>query len=449
MSYYYKKLKLIHKIILFLIILYIPQQVHSISYLIHAFNSYTDPTIRKMELIGQISSKTKRSSKLRRKLLNYDSRETMITVKLFKKEGLKLGDVIYIIAKDPDHRKYKNGLIVAKGKVFSIFKTEFQGWMLKASGNFAMVKKSQFIAIVKNDIGRRKALFAFKKAERYFYLKQYSKAYAFYRKALKYQDQNPEIFFSLARLKLSQGLYQEAQIYIKKAWKFLYRFEDVNNVLRLPGVYLKLMTTNIKLQKTKNSELKFIIQLIDDSREYFKKLSWFQTSIDKNVFNMIRKKGLPDTEFQFQLALLYEKMYNIIKNKSPSKILRYLNKKERTVFLAMIPLPYMKEKKVFPKKSWDEAFIKAAIYHYQLAHELNSLDVRSAYKLSLLSYEKSKISISRQDKEAYILLTKKYIQDFLRVKTGYLKMSRKERTQIYRMKRRIKQIQRERLYLGD
>ena len=89
------------KKILFILplLILVSSQLHSISYQILAFRSYGDPNPKKMLLIGKVTGKGQSLSTQRRRILDYDTRELVLTAKLNEEDGLRVGDKIFIIQK--------------------------------------------------------------------------------------------------------------------------------------------------------------------------------------------------------------------------------------------------------------------------------------------------------------------------------------------------------------
>ncbi|MDH5717302.1 MAG: hypothetical protein OEZ22_06655 [Spirochaetia bacterium] len=410
-------------IIIFLIFSFYTLDLFGISYPIHAFKSYSDPTIESMEIIGQVTYKSHRMSESRQRLLDYDTREMILTARLYESESLRLGDTVYIIKKEPDHRKYKNGYIMGEAQIYSIFKTEFQGWMMKASGNLSMVKNGYFIA--RKSLGniRNEAWVLYKEGETLEALNDEAGAFVKYRESLNKDPERPETYIRLAILGEKQERVIQAKEYIQKAWNLLSKFKDANDVLRLPGLYLK-WNENEESVKSDKELLKHKLKLLSEIRYYKTKLEWFRESFDIEILSMLEKKGIPDRMFQYHFAKLMEDIYHILNNNNLNKVLTWLSKEERDILYEPIYMPYRDEKYSYPKTSWDEAFFDASLYHYQIAHELDMLNTLSAYNIVLLCHEKIRRRPPRIKKEGYQTLLSHYADEFLRVPSEASKMAR-------------------------
>ena len=398
-----------------------------VTYALHAFEDYGSTRMKKMELIGVITSKGHEvAAKSRRKMLDYDTREMILSAKLYEHSGVRIGDEVFIIQKDPDHNRYKNGLIVGRGEIVSIFQTEFQGWMVKASGNLSMVKRGHYIARLDFGTQRALAMEYSSKGDRYFSLKDYSKAYYWYKKSLDLDSQRPETYIKLSKLMHVQGMGRKAFVYIKEAWDLNSKIADPNAYLELPGLYLPAVMQDVERKIAAGEirgevdayRLRKYLKMLDEIRHYKKQIVWIKPYLSPSVLRMLEKKGIPHAEFQFQYGALLENIYHILSGKSKysyTTVLEWLSREERAILLSELVLPYRKVQFENPQKSWDDAYFKTAMYHFELAHELNSLDTRSAYRIVILAEQKVEARVPQKQRELYIDYINHYSREYLRV----------------------------------
>ena len=87
--------------------------------IIYAFRNFENSPPTRMILVGDIQSKTKEAAVEREAcpFPGYDTREDQITVKVRNRSGLKVGQRLYVIDKDPFHAQYRNGLRVGENEV--------------------------------------------------------------------------------------------------------------------------------------------------------------------------------------------------------------------------------------------------------------------------------------------------------------------------------------------
>lgn len=392
-------------------------------YTIHAYRDYSDPQMQKMTLLGQITSRG-HSLGGRKRVLDYDTREMTITARLYDDTDIRRGDTIYIIDKNPDHRRYHNGLIIAQGEVFSIFETGFQGKMLKAKGSFSMVKKGFFIARPDRTEERSGAWVYYRKGDRYMSTGQIDEAFRYYRKSLQLDPDRPETLMKLAALYHRTGRSIEEGTYLKQAWDKLSRFTDANDVLELSGRYLRYRLSEIdNSAETESERLAQLLDLLQQTRQYKKRLRWFQKSFSDETMQLLRKKGVPVQQYQFRIGQLYNNIRRLIENRNLRTVLGWLDPGRRQVLYKMIELPYRRDKRVDPQKMWDEAFFQAALYHFQLAHELDSLDTSAAYEIVKMCADKLKIKPSRIQRETYAEIGRFYADEYLKVPDQASRMS--------------------------
>jgi tetratricopeptide (TPR) repeat protein len=402
-------------IVLFFTFLGLNFQLSGESLPLHAFRDYGNSSIQKMEILGEVTSKSHMISKNRPRLLNYDTREMILSAKLIEHQGVRIGDTIYIIQKDPDHRKYLNGLIVGKATIFSVFQTGFQGWMIKARGNLSMVKKGHFIARLDFGSERNTALEYLKMGDKYNVLGDFAKAYFWYKKSLDIDSQRPETFLKLTQLTFSQGMRDQAYTYIQEAWQRSDKIEDPNDMLELPGLYINVKMDRIKDTKSQEKRFKELLALLKEVRHYKEQMNWIGGYIQDDYKSMLEKAGIPEYGYQYGLANLFNEIYHVMNRNHINQVLGWITKDEREVLYEPLFLAYAADPFEYPQKSWDNAFFEAALYHYKMATELNELDTRSSYEIIMLSYEKLKTHPSMVDADRFKNLIKHYGRFYLRV----------------------------------
>ncbi len=314
--------------------------------------------------------------------------------------------------------------------------------MLKARGNLSMVKKGHYIARRDTGTDRRDAWVYYKKGDKYRILGNYPKAYYFYRKSLERDSNRPETYFRLALMAKKQQRNDEAFNHLSESWKKLKKFQNVNDVLEIPGYYLKWMN-----QRIMNSTRKLGLQCLDSSksircqqmrgnlhllkqmRDYKKLLVWFRHRISPSVVKMMETRGLPKYEYQYQKGILLRNIYDITSERTRGRlrtvrqVLNWLSKEERATLYKPLFMPARREKYAHPKKTWDDAFYDAAIYHFEVAHELKPLDTRAAYQIVRMSWDKYRKNPPRAKKEKYRNFIIHYAKEYLKVPAGRAQMS--------------------------
>ena len=105
--------------------------------IVYAFRDTGSGNYSKMVVIGETVSIDKASMIDEKKIdkdlmeIGVDLRPDMLTVKVLHNPGIRVGQTLYLIEKNPDHISYKDGNIVGQIKVISIFTTSFFGQQLR------------------------------------------------------------------------------------------------------------------------------------------------------------------------------------------------------------------------------------------------------------------------------------------------------------------------------
>ena len=179
-----------------------------------------------MILVGEIKSKIKAAQSFDREspYQNYDVRKDQITVRVMNREGLRVGQKLYVIEKNPHHKQYRNGMIVAEITVESILNNPFYGWILTGQGNLLRVREGQFVARTLESENLEKARVIKKRGDMYMDRGENEKAIAAYQDALKADRKLPEAHAALGKLYLEEarrsGEYPvRALSSLQKAWE--------------------------------------------------------------------------------------------------------------------------------------------------------------------------------------------------------------------------------------
>lgn len=381
---------------------------------IYAFRSYNNTQALELEIIGQVKSKSFSMQEESWRLLNFDTRPMVLTAGLIDPESIRMGDKVYIVEKDPDHQRYKNGYIVGQAEVYSVFNTEFQGWMMRASGNLAMVKTGHYVAIERYREERKDAQLIYARAEREIVRGNKAEAFALFRQSLQLDPERPETYLRLAELSDLAESTQMRLEYLQQAWQRSMRFGEAEDLLILPGLYIEARL-HIMRSLDEEQRLKGMLALLAEVRDYQHRLQVFETSFSGEVLKMLHEKGIPDAEYQYQMGRLYASLSGILEENSLRKVVGWLSPQERNILYERISLPYRNEPEEDPQKSWDRAYIFAAIYHYELSHELNPMNTQSALALVRLSYRELNKELPQNKREYFSDILEHYGSQFLNV----------------------------------
>lgn len=205
--------------------------------IIYAFRNFkTEPPTR-MILVGEIQSKTKVATveTIESPFPGYDIREDQVTVKVQNRRGLKVGQKLYVIDKDPFHSQYRNGLVVGEIHVASILYNPFYGWVVTGTGILLRVREGQFVARTLDTENLERAYSLKKRGDHYANRGNFEKAISSYNEALVADSTLPEanaamgdMFFGMA-LDSGRELPVRALSEYDRAWQnrvnFRYDYE--------------------------------------------------------------------------------------------------------------------------------------------------------------------------------------------------------------------------------
>ena len=194
--------------------------------IVYAFRNYERARPMKMILVGEIKSKIKAAQSFDREspYQNYDVRKDQVTVRVMNREGLRVGQKLFVIEKNPHHKQYRNGMIVAEITVESILNNPFYGWVLTGQGNLLRVREGQFVARTLDSENLEQARVIKKRGDMFMDRGEFEKAIAAYEDALKADKNLPEAHAALGRLFLKEAHKTDeypvrALSALEKAWQ--------------------------------------------------------------------------------------------------------------------------------------------------------------------------------------------------------------------------------------
>lgn len=194
---------------------------------IYAFRNYTRPEPIRMLLVGEIRSKVKvpRPRDNKSPYIGYDARLDQVTVKVANRKGLKVGQKLFVIDKNPYHKRYRNGLISGEIKVRSIFYHPFFGWVLTGTGILLRVREGMFVARTLETEKLERAFERKKRGDFHRDRGELEQAIASYHSALEADRGLPEAHAALGRIYLAGALKRRRETPVRAlaelemAWK--------------------------------------------------------------------------------------------------------------------------------------------------------------------------------------------------------------------------------------
>lgn len=276
--------------------------------LIYAFRSYDALRPEKMLLVGEIRTKTKAPEpfKTDTPFLNYDNRLDFITIKVVNKEGIKVGQKLYVIDKNPFHSQYRNGLVMAEVIVRSIIHNPFYGWVITASGNLLRVREGHFVARTLDSENLEKAYMTKKEGDHYYYRGDLDRAITSYSSALEQDSTLPEAHAALGRIYFQEALERTGEDPIRAAGEFEAAWrarENFRYTYDADQFYLDYMDTLLYRYDLKAK----------DSRSA--RIGWM---LDRVVeVGRLAKKGDPMIATDASIRIFYAAVNGVIQSGSP------------------------------------------------------------------------------------------------------------------------------------
>lgn len=243
--------------------------------LIYAFRSYDATRKTQMILVGEIRSKTKVAEphNIASPYLDYDNRLDQVTVKVKNPEGVKPGQKLYVIEKNPFHSQYRNGLIVGEITVKSMTHNPFYGWLLTGQGNLLRVRKGNFVARTLETEQLQRAFVLKKKGDLYRNRGDVDRSIAHYSEALEADSSLPEAHAALGEIYLRMAKERgdedpiRAQSEFELAWKHRENFRFDVDEEEFYRNFMRTLQYRYDLMRTTVSTSMNLFRLLDRSIE--------------------------------------------------------------------------------------------------------------------------------------------------------------------------------------
>ncbi len=251
--------------------------------LIFAFRNYTRPEPIRMLLVGEIQSKIKapKISEQQSPFAGYDTRLDQVTVKVRNPAGLKVGQKLYVIDKNPHHEKFRNGLIVGEIIVQSVLKTSFYGWVVTGTGVLLRVREGLFVARTQESENLSHAFDLKKKGDYFADGGSFEKAVATYQDALVADPGLPEAHAALGILfykesrKHGREFPSRSLAEFEQAWKFRENFRYGYDEMSFYRMYMEALYAAYdvrRLESSKGEKASRFLDRIQETAEAARKL---------------------------------------------------------------------------------------------------------------------------------------------------------------------------------
>ena len=282
-------------------------------------------------VVGRVLSFSANLNLKHKGLMSHAQAKSKVTIRLYSKEGLQQGGILYII----DNRN----IIVAKLIIRLIFKSNSFGYMLVGYGNFRQASESDRV-IQKVEYQNSKLAYIYKSRGDYFRnIGEYGKAIKQYKIALLYDKNSPDVHFELGKIYHKQKIPHYAFREFKEAYKYFYRLysnEDKFNLLKHLALsrYYDVIYRNIHLSlkeryhKESLNYCRKALRLYKESSKiqfilgdlYFRGVKKLRNDVKaKNYFLHVIQKNPDNVQALVALSVLYFKHSNKRKAKLYAK----------------------------------------------------------------------------------------------------------------------------------
>ena len=250
-----------------LLILFVSYSVFSVSRedkIVYAFRDTGTGNYSKMVVIGETVSIDKASmiddnTKIDKDLMQIgvDLRPDMLTVKVLHNPGIRVGQTLYLIEKNPDHISYKDGNVVGQIKVVSIFNTSFFGQQLRGEGYLRLIENKVMTVAMPIESESLEDAIVLKKQGDYFVAKgDVANAISFYKRSIKMDKNYPEPHYALGKIHTTSGEgYVSAGYEYKIAWNNRDKFVDQHEKHLFFQDYMKFLLNRFETEAYKNTNL--------------------------------------------------------------------------------------------------------------------------------------------------------------------------------------------------
>ncbi len=269
--------------------------------LVFAFRGHNRIESERMVVVGEVVSIEKAQTLESVPLtdLNLDTRPDNVVVKVLNPKGIRIGQTLYLVEKDPDHRKFRNGNIVGEIIVKSIFDTTFFGKQLRGEGYTRMIEDRPVTVVrLQESADTKEALVLKIKGDAFYHRNEIPEAMRYYRKAVGLDAKLADAHYALGRAYISEP-YGKISILseFEMAWKHRENFSGIRERVKFYNDYMKFIVDNWEEDKRKIQSLNRMQEVISDYRRIIG--FHFETELYESWMNyhkFILEKGNPEKE---------------------------------------------------------------------------------------------------------------------------------------------------------
>ncbi|TGK29494.1 hypothetical protein EHQ12_16870 [Leptospira gomenensis] len=269
--------------------------------LVYAFWEPGKPEKEKMILIGEtvLYDKVKpieEEGKNRNLDIGVDTRADLVTIKINYDPGLREGQILYLIEKDFDHKNYRNGNIVGRIEIKSIFQTSFIGKRARGIGNLGLVKDRNLMVaapLVSEKI--ESAIVERKKGDYHLARNEIAESIRSYKHTISLDPSSPMGHFRLGLLYKKTGeAYVSAGSEFSMAWKNRKRFGNSQEELEFYVEYIDYLNHKYETEGFKNaSVLSRSMEVIQEAFKLTKEDSELLIQSAMTYYHLFREESKP------------------------------------------------------------------------------------------------------------------------------------------------------------
>lgn len=206
--------------------------------------------------------------------LEVDTRPDTVTIKVADPKGIRVGQILYLLEKNQDHKTFRDGNIVGMITVKSVYQTTFFGWQVRGEGYLRLIEDRPVTAARLLDTTKYdEAFMAKKQGDHYFAKGQMEEALRMYKHSVSLDQGSPDSHYALGKAHWKDGEgYVSTAFEYSMAWKNRERFSNAQERLLFLLDYMRFLTFYFKVEGKENKkQLDLMPQVAKEARNFYPK----------------------------------------------------------------------------------------------------------------------------------------------------------------------------------